>query len=214
MKKRNFIGKKLFYLLCAATIGISLLTGCSKSDSACEDIIFTEASNGTDMYVGKGGSQESADCYDYAADEGNTYEEVNGDWDGNTNIETDPGEYTGVNDNRKLIRTVNMEVETEEFEQLVSRIEQSIREKGGYIENAYTYNGSEFNRKGKNTKYADMTIRIPDAKLDEFVNGVSGISNVISKNTTAEDVTLQYVDTESKKKMYEAEEESLLELLL
>lgn len=213
MKKRNFIGKKLFYLLCASTIGITLLAGCAKSDSAKEEIVFTEASNATDMYVGKGGTQEGADYYDYVAEEGNTYEEVNGDWDGNTNIETEPGEYTGVNDNRKLIRTVNMEVETEEFELLLSRIEQSIREKGGYIESSYTYNGSEFNRKGKNTKYADMTIRIPDAKLDEFVNGVSGISNVISKNTTAEDVTLQYVDTESKKKMYEAEEESLLELL-
>ena len=213
MKKRNFIGKKLFYLLCASAIGITLLAGCGKSDLATEDMFFAEASNGSNRYAGKGATQESDDYYDYAVEEGNTYEEVNGDWDNTTTVETNPDEYKGVSDNRKLIRTVNMEVETEEFEVLLSRIEQSIREKGGYIESAYTYNGSEFNRTGKNAKYADMTIRIPDEKLDEFVNGVSGISNVISKNSTAEDVTLQYVDTESKKKMYEAEEESLLELL-
>jgi hypothetical protein len=42
---------------------------------------------------------------------------------------------------------------------------------------------------------------------------MSGMSNVVSKSTSATDVTLQYTDIESKRDMYLAEQESLLALL-
>ena len=58
-----------------------------------------------------------------------------------------------------------------------------------------------------------MTIRIPDANLDDFVTVMSGMSNVVSKTSTATDVSLQYTDLESKRDMYRAEQESLMQLL-
>ena len=42
---------------------------------------------------------------------------------------------------------------------------------------------------------------------------VSEIGNVTQKNESVEDVTLQYVDVESRKKALETEQERLMELL-
>lgn len=58
-----------------------------------------------------------------------------------------------------------------------------------------------------------MTVRVPDAKLEDFVDQVAGFSNVVSKTTSTQDITLEYVDTEGLRDMYLAEETSLLALL-
>jgi hypothetical protein len=112
---------------------------------------------------------------------------------------------------RKLIRDVNLEVETETFEELLSTVGEKTRNLGGYIEESYTYNGSNYY--GKGTRNANLTIRIPAEKLDEFLLAVGEVSNVISRNESVTDVTLEYVDLESHKKVLLAEQERLLELL-
>ncbi len=112
---------------------------------------------------------------------------------------------------RKLIRDVNLEVETETFEELLSTVGEKTQSLGGYIEESYTYNGSNYY--GKGTRNASLTIRIPAEKLDTFLSAVSEISNVISRNESVTDVTLQYVDMESHKKVLLTEQERLLELL-
>ncbi len=112
---------------------------------------------------------------------------------------------------RKLIRDVNLEVETETFEELLSTVGEKTRNLGGYIEESYTYNGSNYY--GKGTRNANLTIRIPAEKLDEFLLAVGEVSNVISRNESVTDVTLEYVDLESHKRVLLAEQERLLELL-
>lgn len=112
---------------------------------------------------------------------------------------------------RKLIRNVNLEVETETFEELLSTVEDKTQRLGGYIEESYTYNGSNYY--GRGTRNASLTIRIPADQLNEFLSAVSEISNVISRNESVTDVTLQYVDMDSHKKSLQAEQDRLLELL-
>ncbi|MBQ8247245.1 MAG: DUF4349 domain-containing protein [Lachnospiraceae bacterium] len=124
---------------------------------------------------------------------------------------SDSGSGADVTTNRKLIRTVSMDVETEEFETMIVNVEDKVNALGGYIESAYTYNGSAYNGSGR--RYAEMTVRVPDADLDHFVDQVAGFSNVVSKTTNTQDITLEYVDTEGLKEMYIAEETSLLALL-
>lgn len=116
-----------------------------------------------------------------------------------------------VTTNRKLIRTVTMEVETEDFDSMITNVEERVRNMGGYIENAYSFNGSAY-QKG-NTRYAEMTVRVPDSELENFIEQVKGFSNIVSKTTSTQDITLEYVDTEGLRDMYLAEEASLLALL-
>ena len=112
---------------------------------------------------------------------------------------------------RKLIKNVNLSVETETFEELLATITEKTESFSGYIEESYTYNGSNYY--GRGTRNASMTIRIPAQHLDAFLSSVSEVSNVISRNDSVSDVTLQYVDMESHKKALTAEQDRLLELL-
>ncbi len=112
---------------------------------------------------------------------------------------------------RKLIRKINMTAETEDMDTLLSQVYQRVNELGGYIESRNVQNGSNYS--GMRTRYATLTVRIPAEKLDQFVQQVSGVSNIISTVETSDDVTLKYVATESRLKVLQAEEERLLEFL-
>lgn len=113
---------------------------------------------------------------------------------------------------RKLIKTVNMDVETQEFDVLLSTIEGRVAELGGYIENMNTYNGSSYYTY-RNTRNADMTIRIPKDNLNTFLSAITDISNVVRRSDNVEDVTLTYVDLESHRDALRTEQTRLLELL-
>lgn len=165
-----------------------------------------------------GSSHETSVTTEAAAVEGNYdyYEsEIYGpenelEYEAEEAVEESSAENT-VASNRKLIKNVYMDVETENFDELVAGIERKVEALGGYIENMDLYNGSSYYGSGRRS--ANLTIRIPKELLDDFVTQVSETSNVVSKNESTEDVTLQYVDLESHKKALETEQERLLELL-
>lgn len=117
----------------------------------------------------------------------------------------------GVADDRKLIRTVSMTTETEDMDTLLAGISQRITELGGYVESREVYTGSAYET--YSSRSATMTLRIPAKNLDTFISHVDGASNVVSSSETAEDVTMQYVATESHLKVLQAEEERLLKFL-
>ena len=99
-----------------------------------------------------------------------------------------------VADNRKLIRTVDLSLRTETFDQDVESIQQLLSQYGGYIENLYQQ-GEAGSRYGRS---ANLTMRVPSQHLDVFVEGVSGHGRVISRSETTEDMTEQYSDNEMR----------------
>lgn len=113
---------------------------------------------------------------------------------------------------RKLIRTVNMTVETKEFDAVMGAIERRITELGGYIEDMDSYNGSAYSSYRAN-RSSTLTVRIPSDQMNVFLSEVSEISNVTRRSENVRDVTLDYVDLASHKKTLQTEHERLLELL-
>lgn len=113
---------------------------------------------------------------------------------------------------RKLIRRISLDAETEDMDTLLRSIDSKVAELGGYVENRSVRSGSSY-ASYKQSRYATLTIRIPAQQLDDFVNHVSGVSNVTSTSENTEDVTLNYVATESRMKALQAEEERLLALI-
>jgi len=79
------------------------------------------------------------------------------------------------------------------------------------VESREVYNGSAYAT--RRYRHADLTVRIPAEKVDGFVEHVSGVSNVVSSREDIDDVTLTYVDTESRVKALETERDRLLELM-
>lgn len=115
-------------------------------------------------------------------------------------------------DDRKLIRTVNLDLETKEFDVMLGLVEDKVSEQGGYIENLNTYNGSSYSGRSPQ-RYSNLTIRIPKDKLEGFLDSVSEVGNVVSRSESVEDVTLAYVDMESRRNSLETEQERLLTFL-
>ncbi|MCM1569388.1 MAG: DUF4349 domain-containing protein [Roseburia sp.] len=114
--------------------------------------------------------------------------------------------------NRKLIKTVNLNVETQEFDGLVGMVEQKVTELGGYIQNMENYNGSSYGN-GRGSRYANLTLRIPRENLSGFVNNVTENANVTRRTESVEDITLSYVDLESHKEALQTEYDRLMALL-
>lgn len=142
--------------------------------------------------------------YDYAAPE----EMANG------SIVSDSKESPAAEalpEGRKLIRTVRMDAETEDLNTLLSALDEKIAALNGYVEGREVYNGSIHS--DRRYRHASMTIRIPAESLNGFVEHIEGASNVVSSNEYIDDVTTQYVDTESRVAALEIEQERLLELL-
>ena len=113
--------------------------------------------------------------------------------------------------NQKLIRKIWLEAETEDMNQLLSSVEERIAQLQGYVEARQIRNGSAYS--GKRYRYAELTIRIPAQELDSFVDSVKDASNITNTRETTDDVTLSYVEQESKVVALETEQTRLLELL-
>ena len=126
-------------------------------------------------------------------------------------------------DSRKLIRTMYYEVETENLEELDAQLQAKIDFLGGYVQNSSIDGGSStysvYDRYGNVTgrktrsRYANYTIRIPAERLDEFADVIAERSNVLSRSLSVEDITLQYVDTDSRREALEIQERSLLGMM-
>ena len=198
MKKKN-IGKKLWGLALVITM---LLTGCGGSGSYSSGATADTAA--AEYYEEIG--YDTGEIYMSAAQNSSAEmpeeEAVAGAEGSSPQVQ---------NIQRKLIKTVNIDVETETFDTLMANVYAKTESLGGYVESSYTYNGSNY--RGNQKRNANLTLRIPAEHLEEFLSAVSEISNVISRNDNVTDVTLQYVDMQSHKEALKTEQTRLLELL-
>ena len=164
------------------------------------------------------GANEAAG--DYYAPEGNYYEAEAPAQIGRTdakNIGTEalsgnPGgtsqssETPDAASGQKLIRKIRMTVETDDYQAFIEALNGKIFELGGYIEDI------EASTSGS-TPRATIIIRVPANQLSALTDSVAGIGNVTYKHESQQDVTLQYVDTESHILALNTEQDRLLELL-
>lgn len=112
---------------------------------------------------------------------------------------------------RKFIITMNVDAETDDLDSALERLSAALGEVNGYIQDQNIYNGSAYY--GSRYRSASLTLRIPADSLDQFESSVESLSNVTSASRSSEDVTLQYVDTESRVNALKTEQDRLLELL-
>lgn len=190
-----------------AAILVVILTGCGSS--GYKDSYAVSAPQASYNDYGYGGNY-----YDEVAEEEMAWDD---DYDmAEPSVSDQKAESIKDNavKNRKLIRNASLDVETQEFDNLMDSIKKSVDALGGYIENIYHYNGSAYYSYGyRSNRNASLTIRIPEQELDGFLNTVAGIGNVTSRSENVEDVTLTYVDLESHRNSLKVEQQRLTELL-
>jgi hypothetical protein len=111
----------------------------------------------------------------------------------------------------KIITKVNLEVETQEFDDLIGIIKEEIIRLGGYDERTEISGKRYYSR--SNSRYGYIVARVPKDRLKDFVEVMKENGNVINETSSSENVTLKYVDTESRKKSIEIEQERLFSFL-
>ena len=121
------------------------------------------------------------------------------------------GANTTMEEGRKWIVTMDLSVETQDLDAALTQLSEQIGQFDGYVQDQNIYNGSNYS--GRRYRSANLTVRIPVAKTEEFTAQVGDICHVVSQNKQQEDVTLTYVATESRLNALKTEETRLLELL-
>lgn len=183
--------KKLIALLLTGLMLVSLLAGCaaSKDMVAMDTETFAPMENGAladGIYDSLSKDRLDTD-YEDSSDKGGVTE-------------------------RKLIRKIYLSTETEDMDTLLAAIDSKVSALGGYMESREVYTGSRY-ASYDSRRHADLVIRIPKDKLDEFVAHVGKESNITSSNETSDDVTLTYVAVQSRMTALQKEEARLLELI-
>lgn len=190
-------------LFTALLLSVTLLTACGGAESTADTTTNSMATESGEYY--------EEDVYEETAME-QAVEEESGSGSGNANgVSTETSGTTPDSTQRKLIRTVDMDLETLEYDKTIAYIQDSVANLGGYMENLSLEGSSIYDREG--LRYAEMTARIPKDKTDEFLQGMDENTTIRRKNESTEDITLNYVDTESHKKALQVEQERLMAIL-
>lgn len=112
---------------------------------------------------------------------------------------------------RKIIKNVDLQLQTLAFDEGVKEISNLAASFGGYIQDSYVQGTDMYVERG--TRYASFTVRIPVEKLDAFVNSLGGMFNVTSKSENSQDITETYFDSRARLDSLKVQEERLLAML-
>lgn len=120
---------------------------------------------------------------------------------------------TSRSQTRKLIRTVELQMETGEFDAFLQAVGEKTETFGGYTERSDVMGKQADSEGNPILRTASLTVRIPTGRLDEFITDLEGKGSIVNRSENTEDVTLQYSDIESRKKTLEMEQDRIWALL-
>lgn len=187
--------KKTLCILLALLMVLSLF-GCganAKNKVATEDAVVESYSAFSDMAGG---------TMNYSADS-------------KTDGVIPQAEESLLND-RKIIYTAHISVETTDFETSVSALEALVEKYGGYIANSDVSGNTQYSETGTATivnRRGWYEVNVPAGMLDAFLEESGNVGNVTGKNKSSNDITEAYSDTEIRLETLRVEQQRILELL-
>lgn len=190
----------LFVLLCSGA------TGCGSDDSA--DSAYMAKSSDYDYYDADAEYVTEAETGDYGLDdsvEAKSAQDVATAENATASAASGTDSTALVSNSQKIIKKYYYNYETETFDEAHSYLKEQIEKYNGYI------SSSEVS--GTLYRTLQLTARIPADVSDEFVGQLGSLGTVTSQSESADDITLQYTDTESRIASLKTEQERLNALL-
>lgn len=105
---------------------------------------------------------------------------------------------------QKLIWTAQVNLEVDDPSAAGSAVKTMAAELGGYV------SGLQESTDSEGSAYLSMTVRVPVAQLHTGMDKLQTLGKLLSRNLNSQDVSLQYVDTESRLKNLRNTQERLL----
>lgn len=111
---------------------------------------------------------------------------------------------------RKMIRSANVTVEVENFDEAYGKINTIILGIGFIQETNINTEKVTVDKKQKLIKRGSIVIRVDKNRFDTVLNNIKGIGDVYNWNIGGQDVTDKYIDVESRLRLLKLEEEKLV----
>lgn len=115
------------------------------------------------------------------------------------------------NSDVKLIRRAELSIQTTQFDQAVTALDDLVNSHGGYYENASVYAGSY--RNAHANRRGEYIVRIPAERYEDFRSSTGELGYVTRSTQSSQNVGEPYYDTEAKLKTQRTKQERLLKLL-
>ena len=190
--------KKTLAFVLTAVMSLSLLAGCG-SKAAPRD-----SAAGSDYMMTNQSYAKTDESYAYDEPELPTPDAENGYWDGGSQTLTGG---TVLQSDAKMIYRASIEVQTQDYTTSESAITELVKSCGGYFESKSLSNRSSGYR------YGEFTVRVPAAEYEHFCEQVGSLCHVTYMSSSAENITEEYYDTDSRLKTAQIKLERLQELL-
>ena len=147
-------------------------------------------------------------------DEGNAYDSGSSDADTKTDQKSVKGELT----EDKLVYTCDIQIETTDYKTTMDDINGKIKTYKGIIESKTERDSDSYwyysdNSKTSGTMTCTITVKIPAADYNKFLDEVGESGKVTSKSMNVENISSQYHDVEARISALEIQQERLLEML-
>lgn len=176
----------------------------SKKDSAAESSYYSYDSGGGSYYAAP-----SSSYYDGAAYEADYMEEAAYASEPSEAPAPSPNtqaksEETDIRQNKKLILTANMNMETQDLDSVLDTLSAAVKKYGGYFQR------SSVNTRNS-SRYYEAAIRIPAEKYAEFLEEIKSSGNSTYYSEETKDITDSYTDIEARLTSLKAQEAKVLE---
>lgn len=112
----------------------------------------------------------------------------------------------------KIIYRFSLDIETLEYEKTISDLESLITKYGGFIETSESY-GKSINSTRKPRRSSYIVAKIPTASKSSFAEDITTIGNITRESKSAQNVTREYYDLDSRIQSLEIQQERLLAIL-
>ncbi len=195
--------KHLLPLIAIALIlAMVLAAGCTSLNDSSSSSSGTRSSG--DSYTSNGGGyqpQVAPMPADYSTgSKSSSYETIAPGATSTTGTYADLG-------NRKVIMTAYIQIETRNFNESVDKIRSLATGAGGYVQS------SSMSLYGDNRKTSTITIKVPQTAYESTLSEVRKMGTVKSDSSSGSDVTMQYVDLQSRLKNLKTEESRLIDIM-
>ncbi len=129
-------------------------------------------------------------------------------YDGDSAAKSDTTNQARASVGQKLVRRANLQLKVDSLTTSAQRIRAIATQQGGVLLGEELYSGE----KGRDTT-GTMTISVPAASLDATIALIEKVGDVQVRNSSSEDVTGTYVDTEARVKSMTTSVARIRELL-
>ena len=126
-----------------------------------------------------------------------------------------PGDQlTAAQHDRKIIKNADISLEVQDFKNQFDAVQRMAEEAGGYVESSRSYIRKHAAAEGEREfMEGEAVIRVPSTEFGGCLDRIAALGKVTNRSTYGSDITLQYMDIETRLKSKQVQQERLIEIL-